>query len=331
VATGGSGSGPNLPQLPSGWDWNTVLLVSLGVLLAIPAINALRRKYFEKPEEPEHSAAKVEEAAVETKQHTKGAVGKAASAVKHATIDPIRDTVAAGVQAVKHSETTRTVQHKAEDLKDSADVAAHDASSKAERAAAKAKKEVHHAADHSKSKADDTLSAADSKVHEAKIKAGRAVQRGKEKLSDTVYEAEAETGKAAKGMLEGLKGAATSVGRRLHLVADSTEKGTKKTADKAERALGVKTVATPTTSVSERKAAYYTAGGVAVGAGVLGALYYWDRKGGDLMGKISKLRKGTKEAADSAVGRAKEVLHHRTGEPAGPKTTHAPEIPPTRS
>ena len=30
----------------------------------------------------------------------------------------------------------------------------------------------------------------------------------------------------------------------------------------------------------------YTAGGVALGAAVLGALYYWDKKGGDLAGKV---------------------------------------------
>jgi hypothetical protein len=30
----------------------------------------------------------------------------------------------------------------------------------------------------------------------------------------------------------------------------------------------------------------YTAGGVLLGSGVLAALYYWDRKGGDLKGKV---------------------------------------------
>jgi hypothetical protein len=37
-------------------------------------------------------------------------VGKAASAVKHATIDPVRDTLAAGVGAIKHSDAARTVR-----------------------------------------------------------------------------------------------------------------------------------------------------------------------------------------------------------------------------
>jgi hypothetical protein len=42
-------------------------------------------------------------------------------------------------------------------------------------------------------------------------------------VSDAVYDAEVATGKVTKGVLENIKGAATSVGRKLHVVADSTE------------------------------------------------------------------------------------------------------------
>lgn len=42
-------------------------------------------------------------------------------------------------------------------------------------------------------------------------------------VSDAVYEGEVAAGKATKSVLEGLKGAATKVGRTLHVVADSTE------------------------------------------------------------------------------------------------------------
>jgi hypothetical protein len=44
-------------------------------------------------------------------------------------------------------------------------------------------------------------------------------------VSDTVYDAERAATKASRGVLEGIKGAATTVGRKLHVVADATESG----------------------------------------------------------------------------------------------------------
>ncbi|GFH31162.1 hypothetical protein HaLaN_30146, partial [Haematococcus lacustris] len=67
-------------------------------------------------------------------------------------------------------------------------------------------------------------------------------------------------------------------------------------------------------------AAYYTAGGLAVSAGVLAALYYWDRKGGDLKGKMKKLQDRTVEAVDHAAVKAKGALARTTAqEPSGPQ------------
>jgi hypothetical protein len=62
--------------------------------------------------------------------------------------------------------------------------------------------------------------------------------------------------------------------------------GGRKAADKAERAVGVKHLGSLETTSEQRKTAAYVAGGVALGLGTLAALYYWDRKGGDLSGKV---------------------------------------------
>lgn len=330
MATGGPGGGssPSLPPLPSGWSFEKIVFTILGLTVMLPIANAIKRKYIDKPQ-PEKVVDAVAESSPPSSK-SKSAVGKAASAVKHATVDPIRDTLAAGVQAVKHSDTGRTVQLKVEDTKDKLDLNVHDASNKTERGVSKTKQEIKHAAEHTKAKLSDTATTVDSKGQDIKAKTGRAVQRGKEKVTDVAHDVEAAAGKTGKGLLESIKGAATTVGRKLHVVADATEKGAKKAADKAERALGVKHAATPTTDTTDRKAAYYTAAGVATGAGVLAALYFWDRSGGDIAGKVRRLQDKTKEATDKmsgktkeAVGRAKDALQ-RTNEPAGPKGANAP-------
>ncbi len=100
------------------------------------------------------------------------------------------------------------------------------------------------------------------------------------------------------------------------------------------------------------------AGGVAIGMGVLVALYAYDKKGGDLRGKVRHLEdwwelgrgaglavlkvievthgaqvrkatQATKEAADTAVDKARKVLGRSAHEPAGPPTPpSAPTMPP---
>ncbi|GFH31161.1 hypothetical protein HaLaN_30145, partial [Haematococcus lacustris] len=117
----------------------------------------------------------------------------------------------------------RTVQHKVEDVKDAVDINTHNLGNKAERGFANAKKEIKHVAEDTKHALADTVVDAENKAHEVKVKGGRAVQRAAEKIGDTLHDTEVVAVKASRNVLDNIKGAATSVGRKMHLVADSTE------------------------------------------------------------------------------------------------------------
>ncbi len=172
-------------------------------------------------------------------------------------------------------------------------------------------------------------------------------------VSDTVYEAEQVVGRGTKGVLEGIKGAAGSVGRGLHVVADATEselalredprpllapllapgaptmrlvvlslrglqgassrrptRSSRPSACAAPRASPAASAsselahgrrgdlstgevscvpARPSTRCSAARRIAYVAGGVALGTGVLAALYFYDKKGGDISGKVRAL------------------------------------------
>lgn len=265
VGTGGSGgSSSGGSGLPSGWTWDKVLLTLLGIGLAIPAWQYINRRYLFKPE-PEHTAAKAEDAGLTQK-------------LKH----PIK--------ALKHSEPARSVQHKVEDVKDNVDIGTYTGTAKAERGVEHAKKDVKHAVDDVKVKGGDVASNVDTKSHEGGVKGSRTLQRVKEKVADATWEAEEAVAKGSKGVLEGIKGAATTVGRKLHVVGDNVEKGGKKAARKAEHEV----------DDADNRTWWYVGSGVAVGTGVLAALYFWDRSGGDIKGKVRKL-------SDTAAGKAREA------------------------
>lgn len=299
---GSGGSGPSGGSSSGGgFDWTKLILAVLGLALAIPAWKYVNRRFL-KPE-PEHTIAKVEDKAAELKSKNLGQ--KAVSNVKHAAADArdsVSHTVGSGVQAVKNAEAK--VVHKAEDLKDAASAKLHAAGNSVEAGAHKAKTESKHALDHAETKAEEAKAKAD-----AKVKADRTVQRGKDKAGAAVKDAEVSTAKGTKSVLESIKGAAHTVGKKLHVVADSTDKGIKKGADKTERALGLKGPIVATTT-DDRTKIYAITGATVLTTGALAAaLYYWDRKGGDIKGKLHKLQDRTKEAADKVVSRTNEALN----------------------
>lgn len=285
VSTGGSGGSGGSGGLPSGWSWDRVLLTLLGIGLAVPAWRYLNRRFINKPE-PEHTLTKAEDAA---------------AGAKHKTHIPNP------IKAIKHSEPVRALQHKAEDVKDAADVGTYNATSKTDRAVEHGKKDVKHAVEDTKVKGGDVGATVDQKTHEAGVKGSRGLQRTKEKVADTVYHAEEAVAKGGKGVIENIKGAAHSVGRKLHVVGDNAEKSAHKAAKRVE-------------DETDDRTWWYVGGGVALGTGVLTALYFWDRSGGDLKGKVRKLQDTAMGKAKEARDVAKDVIRSATTDqaPAGP-------------
>lgn len=129
--------------------------------------------------EPEHTLAKVEDAAADVKH--KSSIGKAVSAVKHATVEPVTHLG----KDIKHSDTARTVQHGAEKAKDVVDIGTYDTTSKASRAGSHVSKDIKHAAENVKEKVEDVVAAGDRKTHEAGVKGTRAVQQSGDRVSGT--------------------------------------------------------------------------------------------------------------------------------------------------
>jgi len=255
----------------------------LGIALAVPAFKYLNRRFFMKPE-PEHTLAKAEDFAADTKR--KGAISKAGSAVKHAVVDPVTHLG----KDIKHSEAARTVQHTAEKAKDNVDIAAHDASSRASRAGAHVTKDVKHAAEDTKEKVEDVMAASDRKTHEAGVKGSRAVQHAGDKISDAAYETK-------RGVLDGLKG----IGRKLHVVPESTpHKAARKTKEAA---------------TGENKNVYYITGGLLLGSGLLAAAYYAYDKSGDIKKGVRKLQDKTMELAGMAKDKVASPPAGATGGP----------------
>ncbi|KAJ9511837.1 hypothetical protein QJQ45_004564 [Haematococcus lacustris] len=357
IGTGGSGSQPG----PGGVDMNKMLLGLLALAVAVPLYNWITKSFIKTDVTTSTSTSTtgavgsvgtvgaVDRTVVVVEDRVKTGVPGTATATSghsssHSASHAKADLTAKGKHAVDHGKTVagnagltaqvelgkagRAVQHKAEDVKDAVDINTHNLGHKAERGLANAKKEIKHVAEDTKHALVDGIVSAEHKAHEAKVKSGRAVHRAAEKIGDTLHDTEVVAVKASRNVLDNIKGAATSVGRKMHLVADSTEKGVRNTLDKTGRGVDhasvtKTTVVTTTTVDTDRRAAYYTAGGVAMGAGVLAALYYWDRKGGDLKGKMMKLQHRTAEAVDHAAVKAKGALARTAQEPSGPNAIKA--------
>ncbi|KAF5827535.1 hypothetical protein DUNSADRAFT_482 [Dunaliella salina] len=305
----GPPSGGPGPKLPGGWTWRQVLFVALGVAMTLPLFNYVKERLVSKPQELPVSPEDVTPEAPKSKSR----LGRAASNVKHATLDPVKNVVNRFAphddvtEEAKRSEAARGVQHKVEDVKDKADTKFYDTTSKAERGYSHLQKDVKQGAEDVREKGADVAAGADRTVHKTSVKGGRVLgERVPEKASDMAYETKKTTKSAGKSMLDSIKNAPRRVGRALHLVADSTEKGTAK----AERAVKQKTSAVKEkTTEEQRKNAYYVAGGVALGLAALGGLYYYDRQGGDLGGKVKKMQGKTREFTHKSASAAEKAAN----------------------